>query len=346
MQQTRLPELDLLRAAALLAVLVIHAAAWSAPVGAGPLDGPLPFLADLARCSVPIFVVASGFGLRLGGGSGAPGPGWLGKRLKRTLLPWACWAPVFFTIGATASPSGAGMAGDWLAGGGGHLYFLLLIAQLYLLFLVLPAGTGKLAVIAGAALAIQAGLDVMHTYTPLAAPRAYWQASYYAGYFLAGTLLADLRTRIRGRTALALAATAGAVPLWLVTASLTPPGPLTHGAYAFLWPGRIPLVLALCVLTIAAAPTGGRLAAAVEWLGKRSLAVYLTHPLFLLIAGPAALAMLGAWPRFLLLWSGSLAFGCVAATLLLRTRLGAAAVGENRQQPGAAQRTRTRPALA
>ena len=346
MQQTRLPELDLLRAGALLAVLVIHAAAWSAPVGAGPLSGPLPFLADLARCSVPIFVVASGFGLRLGGGGGVPGPGWLGKRLRRTLLPWACWAPVFFTIGAAANPSGAGIAGAWLAGGGGHLYFLLLIAQLYLLFLVLPGSTRKLALIAAAALAIQATLDVLHTYTLLAAPRAYWQASYYAGYFVAGALLADLRTQIRGRITPALAATAMTIPLWLVTARFTPPGPLTHGAYAFLWPGRIPLVLALCVLTIAAAPTGGRLAAAVEWLGRRSLAVYVTHPLFLLIAGPAALAALGAWPRFLLLWSGSLAFGCVAAALLLRTRLGAAAVGENRQQPAAAPRPHSRPAIA
>ena len=56
----------------------------------------------------------------------------------------------------------------WVAFGPGHLYFLLLIAQLYLLLLVLPRSRRGLILFAAAALALQLGLGVYHTYGPLA----------------------------------------------------------------------------------------------------------------------------------------------------------------------------------
>src|SRR5690348_15605298 len=103
--QERLQELDLLRALALLGVLVIHAAAWSAPVAASPTSGAIPALSDLARCSIPVFILASGFALRLtsrrprrardGGGEGeAVTARYLGRRAQRTLVPWVIWAAI------------------------------------------------------------------------------------------------------------------------------------------------------------------------------------------------------------------------------------------------------------
>jgi len=358
--QERLWELDLLRAMALIGVLVIHAAAWSAPVAAPPTSDPLAALADLARCAVPAFVLASGLALRArsAGTQSTRGSAqsFLARRWRRTLVPWVMWAPVFVAVGLSSgslalSPE---RLGPWLAYGGGHLYFLLLMAQLYLVFLCLPRGRRALAVAAAAAVALQVALGALHTYGPapvgplewIAGRASYWEAPYYAGYFLTGALLADLWPDLRQHPRLwlgAVAAAAIAGVLWLTTTLTIPPAPLAHGAYAFLWPGRMPLVIAGCVLVLAA---GGPLAhlvspglaGAATWLGSRSLGVYVTHPLALVVAGPAIASSLPRWPRVLALVAVSLAFGCTAVVGLARTRAGAAALGEDRTVARSARR--------
>jgi len=333
--QKRLHELDLLRAAALVGVVLIHATAWSVGAGEAPLSSPLALLADLARSAVPLFVLASGFALRARYRE-VPAPGrFLGRRWRRTLVPWLCWVPVFAVLGVwdgALPASGAGL-GTWLAYGGGHLYFLLLIAQLYLVFLVLPKSRRRLAAVAAAALALQLGLGWLHTYGPAPAGPlgwplgsiSYWLAPYYAGYFVLGALLADFWPQVRARTAaIALALAAGLV-IWLWSTTTIPAGDATHGAYAFLWPGRALFVGALGAAVLA---WGSAVrSATVAWLGSRSLGVYLVHPLFLALAGPPALA-LGPAARAGALALGSLAFGALAVAVLTRSRLGAQAIGE------------------
>ena len=74
---------------------------------------------------------------------------------------------------------------------------------------------------------------------------------------------------------------------------------------------------------------------AVDWLGSRSLGVYVSHPLALMIVGPFALAELPAWPRVAYLVAASLAFGWVVVKVLTATRAGAIALGEAPPAPRA-----------
>lgn len=337
--QKRLPELDALRALSLLGVIVIHATAWSIPAGAPAFSSALALVSDFARASVPLFVLASGFALRSRhSDGGSPAPGFLRRRWRRTLVPWLCWVPIFATVGyldGAIDPSASGF-GSWLAYGAGHLYFLLLIAQLYIVFLLLPSSTRRLVPIAAAALALQLALGWAHTYLQrppglLGWPFgviAFWQAPYYAGYFLAGAVLADLWPRLHRSQLFRPAALGllvlGAV-LWAWTSATVPSDPAVHGASAFLWPGRAPLVLGLAATVLAWGPGAGL--AASRWLGSRSLGVYLAHPAFLAVAGPPALS-LGPAARCIALGAGSLAFGFVVVSVLARTRLGAQAIGE------------------
>lgn len=356
--QKRLQELDLLRAVALLGVLVIHASAWSASVNASPVSGSIQALADLARCSIPAFVLASGFALQV---SRRPEVGvgrFLGRRARRTLVPWAIWAAVFLAAGLV---NGGHPALDrphvlgWLASGAGHLYFLLLVMQLYVLWLVLPRGRRALIAAAAAAFAVQLGLGFAHTYGPAPSAGAlawaggrltYFEAPYYAGYFLAGVVLAELWPDLREwRPLLAVAAlaTAVAVPIWLLTDAGISADPGVHGTYAFLWPGRAPLVLAGSLLLLAGGAAArhqvpAAVQSAVGWLGGRSLGVYVSHPLALMIFGPIALAQLPAWPRVAALVGASLLFGWVVVRVLGASRAGAVALGEEPPAPRTARR--------
>ncbi|HEX6511560.1 MAG TPA: acyltransferase family protein, partial [Chloroflexota bacterium] len=86
----RLPELDLLRAVALVAVAVIHAAAWLTPAEAAPSAGALAAVSSLARFCVPAFVFASGFALFHGHRERQVVAGsFLRRRWLRVLVPWA-----------------------------------------------------------------------------------------------------------------------------------------------------------------------------------------------------------------------------------------------------------------
>ncbi len=355
--QERLQELDLLRALALLGVLVIHAAAWAAPSGAAPTSGAIPALSDLARCSIPVFVLASGFALRLRHRRDDAPARFLARRAQRTLVPWFVWAALFLAVGlfATGEPaSGPGHVAQWLAFGAGHLYFLLLVMQLYLVSLLLPGRRSTLALAAGAALALQLVLGALHTYAPQPAGPlgwvggrlAYLEAPYYVGYFVVGALLAELWPRLRRLPHLlpaAAAATAAAVPVWLWTAGGVASSPAVHGTYAFLWPGRAPLVLAGSILVLAAGtafrerfPSAPH--AAANWLGTRSLGVYVSHPLALTLVGPFALGRLPDWPRLAFLVAASLAFGWGVVTVLSASRAGAIALGEAGPAPRTAKR--------
>src|SRR5690348_13721016 len=95
----RLAEVDFLRAAALLGVGVIHAAAWVTPAEAPSGQSALAAISSLARFSVPAFVFASGFVLfHAEAGRGRDAATFLRRRWRRVLLPWACCVPLFLVV--------------------------------------------------------------------------------------------------------------------------------------------------------------------------------------------------------------------------------------------------------
>jgi len=343
----RLPELDLLRAGALLAVVFIHAASWI-PGGSAPArSGPYAAAIILARFSVPAFVLASGFALRRAYGRPDDAGGYLRRRALRTLVPWLAWVPVYAALDlvfgkVAANPHDLAV---WLAYGPGHLYFLVLIAQLAVLLPFLPSGRGRLMAVAAALVLLQLALGALRTYAPLPSGALAWpftflpqmEAPFWAGWFLLGCVLSDWYDRFRELSWLwpaALALTVLGGVLVLVEAFLVPGDQWRQGTYAFLWPSRLPATLGVTALLLwlgrEVAPLAGHLWAPVRALSQRSLGVYVIHVGVLDALGHTALAGLPEAPRLAVLFAGSLAIAYALTVALARTGAGALALGETR----------------
>jgi surface polysaccharide O-acyltransferase-like enzyme len=342
----RLHEVDLIRAAALLGVVVIHAGAWIVPTLAPPSASALQAVVSFARFCVPAFVFASGMVLYRGhGGRPADPRAFLRRRWSRVIVPWLAWMPVFLVTSLALGQlqPDAGRIAIWLAYGAGHLYFLLLVAQLYLLLLVMPRSGWGLAIFAAAAMAVQLALMWLHTHGPrpdgaLAWPLlklAYLEGPYWAGYFALGCLVASQLPRLARLQRLwpvALAAALAATLAMNREGDLVGADALSQGTYAFLWPSR---VLATLPLVMALLWVGPRLPAllgpawlGVRWLSEHSLGLYLLQAL--------VLAFAGRWTdqvpdvaRFPLLLGAGLAGSALLLVLLRQSRLGAFALGES-----------------
>ncbi|MHB8619572.1 MAG: acyltransferase [Chloroflexota bacterium] len=346
MTSRRVAELDLLRVGALVGVVVIHAGAWLVPAGAPPDGGWVQAILGLARCSVPAFVFASGFALfYVYGAARLDPPSFLKRRATRALIPWLLWVPVFLVVGLLHGDvqTRPGPAVTWLVYGPGHLYFLILIAQFYLVFLVLPRTTGRLAAVAALAVVIQLGLSVWHAYGPVPGSPWVWLGTYlaheewpfWAGYFVLGCLAAAEYERLSRWSRLwplllPLAALAFALYWW--EGSRISPSFFHEGTYAFLWPSRLPLTGVLVLLTLWWGQRLGLVKRAV-WPALRavsqySLGIYIVHPLVLLLIGPWT-APLPTPVRLFTLTATSLGAAYAAVALMARTRLGALAVGDS-----------------
>ena len=289
----RLLSADALRALATLWVVVIHTVAW--------VSGDLYIGVDrIARWSVPAFVLLTGVLLSYRYGDGAVDVrAFMTRRLSRTLLPFAVWAPVFVVWGWAVSkdprPSG-GWLSVWtfLYWGAGHLWFLLLIPQLYLLYLVWPRR--RLALAAATALALQVGLAFAHLFAhlPNSVPQSLLQPHaaqlfpFWIGYFgvgvLAGRALA-VRSEPRRVHAglLVLAAGLTVAGGWLQVQYFGGVAtPLQTGTGAFVLPQEPILVIgvaALVLLTARPLLAGRRrTSAAVSFVADNSLGIYIIHP--------------------------------------------------------------------
>ena len=283
----RLVGADLVRAVATIGVVGIHAAYWDV----SSYDREWRF-------SVPAFVVLSGALLQLGYADRSRGVEFLRRRLLRSLLPWLTWAPVYMLSGLLLTRDLHGLAGvvSWLSYGTDHLWFLLLIPQLYLVFAVWPRQ--NLVVAAGLALAIQLALSMERIVSPVPASsliaqltlfRGFLLFPFWIGYFALGIALARwLRqppnsARWIGGSALAVLVTGAA---FLGMAAVPGgSGSWDGGPGGFLNPMLIPLVTATVVFLACAgtrwiAPHS-RLGTMVRGLSEWSLAVYVLHKLLL-----------------------------------------------------------------
>jgi surface polysaccharide O-acyltransferase-like enzyme len=339
----RLAEVDLLRVVALAGVITIHCSAWLVPVNEPPTHGIIAALSAFARFSVPAFLVASGLVLYRAYGRPEHPRSFLKRRWTRVLLPWLLWIPVylvFYLWTGQVKVAPRSMA-DWLASGPGLLYFLLLIAQFYVLLLIMPRSRWGLVVFTAGAFLVQIVLGWQHTYHPihdfpLAWPLNYLaqeEAPYWAGYFAFGCLLGSQYERIRTLHAwwpVAALAVVFSALLVAVEAQQVPNDTFTRGLYAFFWPSMVPLTISTTFTLLWLGhwvwpyvaftwPVLGR-------LSQYSLGIYLVHTLILDQVGPLT-SGIPPLPRLALLVAISTLGSWPVVALLSRTSIGALAVG-------------------
>ncbi len=299
--------LDVVRVMALLLVIAIHCDHW--PYQTSGLEQRVwPTVDLLLRPSVPLFVILSGFLLTYGEQHALPLSRFLRRRLGRSLIPWIVWMPVYTLIGLLwtkeiVPASWAGVA-SWWALGGGHLWYLLLIPQLYILFQVWPTSSRGLLVGALISVLVQVALSSYRLLGPENEPvnsfllaHGYQVAPLWLGYFGVGLAVGRWRSEhletwnTWGVTGVfALAMVAGAVLLVLADGSNAPNAQFVQGTGAFLLPSLIPVTLAAFVAWALAGERwlSGRpqLTHAVQSVSRYSLGIYIVHEALTYISGP------------------------------------------------------------
>jgi surface polysaccharide O-acyltransferase-like enzyme len=312
----RLPGADALRAAATLAVIVIHAGVW--PLDAGRKTGALYHDTELlARFAVPAFVVLAGLLIAYHHRPGDASH--LGRRLRRSVVPWLCWAAVAgaFAIMVRGELDGTVAAvSDYLAFGAGHLYFLLLAPQLYLAYLLWPRGLRGAAVACAVAVAVQLALESIRLYVDGAGNPLFFRLVLYhgfqlfpfwIGYFAVGVLAGRLLRTGWRPPAWTRVATLVALPL---TGALLVHFPgdsgvnadFAVGTGAFLLPAMFPYALVMSATLAFWLPRlfdgRRRLSALSATVGRHSLGIYIVHPFLLyLIATRMESLLFDPFPR-------------------------------------------------
>ena len=328
-----------LRGVATILVVVIHTTHW-------PASAPLFIDLDLlARLAVPAFMLLTGVLLSYRYGSTRVNVGeFLRRRFSRSLIPWLAWAPVYTLTGVllTGNVAQDGGVVSFLLYGAGHLWFLLLIPQMYLVYLVWPRQ--RLWVWAAVALIAQTALSIYRLYGPMpdgaVEQLTLWHGfqllPFWIGYFAvglaAGRSLADRGEPGRMRWLPVGGATvAVALSGWLLIAvsyAGAPHAIFARGTGGFLLPQEPLFVLSVATLIWltgrAVMSRSGVLAKGITLLSDNSLGVYILHPLLIFemgrqLIGPLNAAFPESFATFLLLTAVGLLASLLASILLSAT---------------------------
>ncbi|MEO8898273.1 MAG: acyltransferase [Candidatus Dormibacter sp.] len=347
----RLQSAVALRALATVFVVVIHTTHW--PPSAALFDN----LDTLGRFAVPAFMLLTGVLLSYQyGGSRLRAGDFLRRRFSRTLVPWLAWAPVYAVFGWFFSTepqhTAAGLL-SFVSYGAGHLWFLLLIPQMYLVYLVWPRR--HLWWWAAGALALQTALCVYRLYGPMPAGfvdqfflwHGFQLLPFWIGYFAVGVAAGRTLVR-RGEPsevrwpAMVGAVVAVAISGWLlVTVSYggAPNGDFQVGTGGFLLPQEPLFVLAIATLVWLVGrrlmSIGGPLVAGIALLSDNSLGIYILHPILVFAIGRQMSGLLNpglplSFVGFLLLTVGGLLAATLASLFLRATPL-AVSIGVSRR---------------
>ena len=315
----RLTGSDALRVVAAVGVILIHSSAWGPALPYGGVN-------LIARFSVPAFMVLTGILLGYQYTGRQLGMRFMRRRAGRTLIPWLAWVPVFLVfdlVTGSFHPSPAAFSYSFRTGFG-HLWYLLLIPQMYLVFAFWPKRwSWRLAIIA---MAVQTALCLVRVTTVLPSG---WQEQlvltygyllfpFWIGYFAVGvaagrtffmpagaprggaprgvdalrqSLTTEAHARMRGVIVICATAAVAASGYLLLNLKFhgAPWVGFLQGTGAFLNPVLPIFVLSITVWVFAAAPPLMRrsqaLARSLRFLGDLSLGIYIVHPIFLWVFG-------------------------------------------------------------
>jgi len=327
--QKRLLELDLIRGGTALAVIAIH-------VTAGYMDLRLGYLLNhLVRFAVPLFVLMSGLVLYWQDIDHKPLPAWdfYAKRLQKILIPFITWTIIYTVVSqymlhlplSKISPATLGRNILW-GTAYYHLYFLIIILQMYLLYPLLTHWMKKkVPWLLPLSLLLSAGIQVLLylnligcVVLPSQYSMFYLRAfPVWLFYFVFGMYAAAWLRRI-GSFSPGSSSISFLALVWLLALGLVLLDSRLTGIYvSIVRPSVIIYTLASFYFFLALAhkmvdwkPTWTR------WLSAQSFLVYLMHPLILTILTSAA-RKIGCVD----LWSGTaglmgLFLAVAAATLL------------------------------
>ena len=333
-------------------MLAVHTSAW------GPA-APFQAIDQVARFCVPAFVILTGTVLAYRYTGRPLGGRFAQRRLARTLLPWLVWVPIyvcFDVLSGQLQPQAAHVMA-FLALGAGHLWFLLLVPQFYLLFAVWPQRHRW--PVAGAALLLQTALCLIRLYVQLPG----WQSQvmlayaneifpFWIGYFAVGIAVGDamhhpgaLRRAINvWRWQLAVVGVVATAASGYLLVTLHYPGAafgesFLDGTGSFLNPALPLFVFAVSALIATTLPpvmrASRRVTQAVELLSNESLGIYIVHPVFLFLLANhflgwwmahSGIYSLAAWLVLVLLTLAA----SIVAVRLLRATPAAATLGSRR----------------
>ncbi|AIQ38745.1 acyltransferase [Paenibacillus sp. FSL R7-0297] len=210
-QKERIPQLDVFRAIAIIAVIAIHATSRTlAETLDTSLFHPFLFLNKFSQFAVPSFVFLSGFVLfynyidrPLGGKTLAK---FYSRRLIYIIVPYLIFSVLYFILKMTAGHTWGMPLNEqvvkfgkylWTGTAYTHLYYIIIIIQFYVLFPLMLWCLQKARRLAAWApligLALQWGFVLLNKYM---ANHGYWQLSKgslaitYFSYFLLGAAIA------------------------------------------------------------------------------------------------------------------------------------------------------------
>ena len=347
----RLESAVVLRTLATVLVIVVHTTHWpKASVVYDDLDA-------LSRLAVPAFMVLTGVLLSYRQGDDTlDAAEFLGRRLSRSLLPWLAWAPFYtltawFVTGDTTHDL-SGVVG-FLSYGAGHLWYLLLIPQMYVVYLVWPRR--RLWWWAGAAMLVQTVLCVYRLYGPMPVEamnqfflwHGFQLLPFWIGYFAVGVAAGQALDgrgepqRIHWGAVAAVAAVAAISGVAIIAIKYTsaPHGGFATGTGGFLLPQEPLFVVSVAVLVWLTGATlmrhGGALASVTRLLSRYSLGIYILHPIVIYgIASALPVILNVALPLslvgFVVITVSGLAVAAVLSLLLSATSL-APAIGASRR---------------
>jgi surface polysaccharide O-acyltransferase-like enzyme len=286
---------DVARVAAILAVIAIHTVAKL--IGQRSLPESWWFanlVFSAARWSVPLFVMLSGALLLRADGEDDP-IRFYRRRVARLLPPLVAWTVIYLLYGhfSANNPRTLHDAVAYVLAGRPyfHLYFLYLIAGLYVIApilrpLVALPGSRALAIAVLVLLALGMVDDVIVVWGHQGGVNAVTRFVPYVGYFMAGPLLIRVPPSRRRIVLAACVAALGIVVTALGTYLLLANVGFRNALYLYeyLSVTTVPVTLAIFALFMWSAPLLDRLAGrvparALSTMAAATLGIYVIHPL-------------------------------------------------------------------